>query len=233
MTDEPTAPIPLPDELTRLLAHLRQCVGVEPELVELAPRRWRIIIRNERVYMDMDYRSASRGRISRLRSALIVDGRRRPLARNCEHFARIFHDPDNELSPEGAALEPPPPAVDPATAPIIVQVPYRKMAAAVGVDNVHIGRVGRCWVISICTPKGDFRMNFVQQGRKTYPAKKLIQIVVDGRDYSHQVRNQLDEAMALLTAPAAGPDTPNTSGSPEQGAGFGSVGVRRHSVMRN
>ncbi len=233
MTKPDAIPIPLPDELVREIAHLRQCVGVEPELIELAPRRWRITMRNERVYMDVDYRSASRGRISWLRSALIVDGKRRPRARDCEHFARIFHDPDNELPPAGSALEPPPPPVDPDTAPVIVQMPYRKLAQAIGADNVQIGRAGRRWVVSVSRPNADFRMNFVQQGRKTYPAKRLIQIVIDGRDYSRQVHNQLDEAVALLAAPTQGPDTPTTAGSTEQGAGFGSVGVRRHSVMRN
>jgi hypothetical protein len=233
MADEPAIPIELPKELIWEIDLIRRITGVEPELTELAPRRWRIAVRNERVYMDIDYRSASRGRIVWLRSGLFVDGKRRPRAKDPEHFGRIFHDPDSELPPEGAAIEPPPPSVAPETAPIVVQVPYRKLAAVAGAENVQIGRKGRRWVISISRPGRDFRMNFVQQGRKTYPAQRLIQLVVDGRDYSKQIRNQLEDAMALLVAPTVGPDAPGTTGSTEQGAGFGSVDVRRHSVMRN
>jgi hypothetical protein len=226
-------PIPLPDELILRLNDLRKSTGVEPELTEIAPRRWRMSVRNERVYMEVDYRSAARGRIVWLRSALIVDGKRRPLARDPEHFARIFRDPDNELPPEGAQLRPPPKPANPESAPTIVRLPYLRLSSLIGAENVQVGHEGKRWVISVAMPGRDFRMNFVRQGQKVYPAQRTIELIIDGRDYTRQVNNKLEDALALLAPAGAAPEAPGTSGTADQGSGFGSVDIRRHSVMRN
>lgn len=221
-----------PEDLIRTINWLQVNTGVEPEVVELATHRWRIIVQNERVYMEMDIRRAKRERYVWLRSALIVDGVRRQNARDSKHFVRIFHDPDNALPPEGE-LDALLPAVDPTTAPPIVRGPYMTLARRLGAENVHIGNDGRRWVIGIDGPKGGLRLRFVKAGRRTYPTKRWVQVVKDGRDYSDDVNNDLEQAMALLSAPATGPVAPGTEGATADGSGFGSVGVRRHSVMRN
>ena len=126
-----------------------------------------------------------------------------------------------------------PPAVDPTTVPPVVRQTYVRLAKSLGAENVHVGHEGKLWVIGIDGERGGLRLRFATIKRRTYPLKRYIQIVVDGRDHSADVKNDLDQAMALLTAPAAGPDAPSSEGATAEGTGFGSVGVRRHSVMRN
>jgi hypothetical protein len=222
----------VPHELADTIDFLRTATGVEPEVTELATHRWRVSVRNDRVYMELDARRAKRERFVWLRSALIVDGERRPLARDPKHFVRIFHDPDNELPPEGV-LDHMLPAVDPVTAPPAVRQIYVNLVRRLGDSNVQIGHEGRRWLIGVDGPKGGIRFRFVTVGRRTSPVKRWIQVIKDGRDYSADVNNDLEQALALLSAPATGPAVAGTEGTTSDGSGFGSVGVRRHSVMRN
>jgi len=222
-----------PDELVDLIDWLRTATGVEPELTELATHRWRMGVRNERVYMELDVRRAKRNRYVWLRSALFIDGERRPNARDPEHFVRIFHDPDDALPPQGAVLDPMPPLVDPVTVPPAVRHVYVRLAHQLGAENVRVGHESSLWVVELSGERGGLHLRFTTIKRRTYPAKRYIQVVADGRDYSADVNNDLEQAMALLSAPATGPAVPGTEGATADGAGFGSVGVRRHSVIRN
>jgi hypothetical protein len=223
-----------PAELMEQVRELREGCGVDVEVTRLDTNRWRLSIRNLRVYMETDFRTAKRGRTVWLRSALYVDGERRPLARGPEHFMRIFNDPDTEAGP---AAEPDPilPQVPPDTAPAIVRHFYARLARALGAENVGVGTAGRNWQISITGKRGGLRFRFVNFGRRRVgPAGgRWIQVVIDGVDRSDEAQNDLENALAMFAAPTIGPAQPGTEGAPATGAGYDSVGVRRHSVMRN
>jgi hypothetical protein len=223
--------LPLPGELTDTIDKLREVTGLEPAVTTTAPRRWRIDVDSDRVHMDVDFRAARRDRIVWLRSTLSVDGQPRKIASSIEHLGRIFRDPDNEC-PDIAQADELLPQVDPNTAPAVVRHVYASLARAVG-DAARVGNLGDKWVVSFSGPDRELQLRFLRDKRKVGQARQFIQLIVGGRDLSEQVAGRLDEALALLTAPRTGPAVAATEGETAGGEGFGSVGVRRHSVMRN
>lgn len=225
----PGLPPGLPRELLHQVRNLVRA-GITPHVDEIGPRRWRLWARNDRVYADADYRAASRGRIVHLRGALLVDGQRRPLTHTAEELTRLMREPGERPAPP-VELEPLLPDADVAAAPGHVQHMHARLARALGGDAVRLGNRGPQWIVAVSTPRAELRMSFLRgKGRHL---DMYLRVIIDGEDVSQQVNGDLTRALAMMTVSPTGPAVEAAEGSPAAGTGFGSVGVRRHSVMRN
>lgn len=230
--------LPPPRELTELVADLTRDTDVTPDVEEIPgfERRWQLTLRNDRVLMTMVVKSAGRGRYAWVRSALTVDGQPRPVAESYSHFVRIFNDPD-ETPPERAVPEPLPPC-SPEGLPPMVASAYGQLAKSLGAEAVVLGHEHNHWALDIVSPNGQafLRLSYRRPKRGKPVSDMRLTMIVEGRDRSREVRGDLDVALALLarqSTPNTGPATADSGQEATSGQGYGSVGVRRHSVIRN
>ncbi|MGH9288078.1 MAG: hypothetical protein ACRD0V_07295 [Acidimicrobiales bacterium] len=160
-------------------------------------------------------------------STLEVDGQPRPLAPDADALAAVMRDPDAvvDLGP----MPSPAPVED---APPQVRHTFRILTGRVGdAMDVALGRDGDRWVIGLRAAAVTMRMTFHRHKRGWQPT---IRVVVGGADRSHEVNDDLEAALVLLTdAPRRPAAAAPVIGAPAEGKGFGSVDVRRHAVIRN
>lgn len=229
---------PIPAELAELVADLERDTSRTPTVEEVpgTGRRWLLTHRNDRVTMTLLCRPAKRGRYTWLNSTLTVDGEPRQVADSYEDFVRIFNDPD-ETPPERPIPEPLP-ACDPDNLPPMVASTYRRLAESLAGDRITVGHDRNTWVIDLADPSGNafLRLEFRRYHRGKPVGDMRILLIVEGRDRSREVHGNLAAAVALMArqaTPNTGPAPGNSGQEATAGQGFGSVGVRRHSVIRN
>lgn len=231
----------IPRELGKMLATLRAVIDTEPEVIATATQEWRVTVRNDRVVMTLDYLNAGRGAMRWKRSTLTVDGEPRPLAANLDDFARIFRNPDGVPGGSWPAVQPdePLPPCDPNELPVVAKATYDGLAEALAgtplaAAAITVGFRHRLWVIDLDTPRVHLRFQWRPARRGRGVEQGPMRLHVDGRDASAEVGKDLAKAMQVVAAATAGQSaTPATIGAPAKGEGFGSVGVRRASVIRN
>lgn len=230
--------LPPPRELVDLVARLTRDTGVAPEVEEIPglERRWKLTLLNDRVQMTLIAKSANRGRYTWLKSTLVVDGQPRPIASGYRHFVRIFNDPD-ETPPERAIPDPLPPC-RPEDVPQRVASAYQRLVESLGEERVALGGGHNAWAIDITSPNGQafMRLGFRRAKRGKPVSDMRILMIVEGRDRSREVQGSLEAALALLArqgTPNTGPTATDSGQEATSGQGYGSVGVRRHSVIRN
>lgn len=231
--------IPPPAELAELIADLERDTGVAPMVEEIrgAERRWLITMRNERVRMTITAKAAKRGRYTQVHSTLEIDGQPRPVADDYRHFVRIFNDPD-ETPPKGEIPPPPEPCDPDRPLPPTVAVYYRSLTERIPPERITLGRDRDDYVIDLRSENGSsfLRIAFLRPKRNKPPDEMGLMLIIEGRDRSREVKGDLEAALALLgkqATPNTGPGEPTAGQESTAGQGFGSVGVRRHSVIRN
>lgn len=231
--------IPPPAEFAELIADLERDTGVAPAVEEIrgAERRWRLTMRNERVCMTIVAKAAKRGRYIQVKSTLEVDGQPRPVAESYRHFVRIFNDPD-ETPPEAELPPAPDPCGPDGPLPPIVAGYYRQLTGRIPAENLTLGRDGYNFVIDLRSENGNalLRIGFLRPKPHKPPDEMDLLLIIEGRDRSREVKGDLEAALALLgrqATPNTGPGEAPAGQEATTGQGYGSVGVRRHSVIRN
>lgn len=229
---------PTPRELAEEAADLERDTGVTPTIEEIPglPTRWVLTHANERVRMTLTVQAAKHGRYTWLDSTLEVDGKPRPVADTYSHYVRIFNDPD-ERPPEREIPDPLPSAAGEVMPPLVSQH-YHGLVRSLSPDRVTVGHHGNEWAIDLRSEDGSsfLRLSFRKAKRGKPTADMRITLIVEGRDRSREVAGNLEAAMALLArqaTPNTGPAGQGDGQESTSGQGYGSVGVRRHSVIRN
>jgi hypothetical protein len=226
----------IPDRVQRFADHVVEGVGLAPT-VELVAGYWLIMLTTPRVVATARFKRSS-GRGGRWfwhDGTLLVDGEPRPTTRSMEELASLIADPDGRA----AAPAPLPASEPPGSAPAAVQRDFWAIARKLGTDAVTVGRDGKRWVVALelTKPNGataSLRINYANHAHRWHPdPRHPFTLILDGRDHTSQINN-LAEAMALMAGQSE-PGEPDTGGVAGTAAatGFGSVDVRRHSVIRN
>lgn len=243
----------LPRNVRRLVDDLTRDTGVVPTVERVDTRTIRLVHRNERVYMDMDFRTtAGRSRYLNMHSTLVVDGERVNLADNYREYVRIFqgaepsefahshrmrhaHAPDVEKLPEDFSV------------PAIVRHAYGNMRVALERisrddpevrEKITIGvyRRGDALVVRSVTANGNILdQNFVQYGGCygwSFAGKSFEVFKPDGTAVWFPISEITEAINALAGTPSAGAGTaPSTQGSPNPGHSR-SAQMRRDTVIR-
>jgi hypothetical protein len=228
--------IGIPERVQRFADHVVEVVGIEPAIESVAGY-WLITLTAPRVVATARFKRSS-GRGGRWfwhDGTLLVDGEPRPVTNSMEELARLVADPDGRA----VAPAPLPASEPPGKAPAAVQRDFWAIARKLGTDAVTVGRDGKRWVVALemAKPSGataSLRINYANHAHRWNPDPyHPFTLILNGRECTSQINN-LAEAMALM-ADQSEPGEPGTGPAtgPAQGAGFDSVDVRRHSVIRN
>lgn len=92
LCSQPSQPF-IPREVRRQAGELAEATGHDPHIEQLNDTRWRLTMRNERVFMTMDFRRVGPGRYRWAGSTLEVDGQPRPLAAGLREFTKLWRAP--------------------------------------------------------------------------------------------------------------------------------------------
>lgn len=259
-------------DLRKMKRALAAATGVEPAIEQVSPARWRLTLSNDVVLLTVDYESRL-GKVKQVDSALFVDGKRVPNARNFDHFIEIWYDPDIALSKKRVPVPyPVPPDGDITKAPSVVRRVYetlvagivkagaqRDEAAAEGKSaaegkgkseggseggnqsgakkeppQVLIGYAHGRWVIGIGadTSRTTLRISTRKHaGEWMMDMNRDIQLIVNGRDRSREVRGSITKALAAFAAESAPGGEPAVP-SPAQGKRSNATEVRKGTVIR-
>jgi hypothetical protein len=228
--------IGIPERVQRFADNVVETVGIEPA-IEFVAGYWLITLTAPRVVATARFKH-SRGRGGRWSwhdGTLTVDGEPRPVTNSMEELARLVADPDGRA----AAPAPLPASEPPGKAPAAVQRDFWAIARKLGTDAVTVGCDGKRWVVALemTKPSGataSLRINYANHAHRWIPDPyRPFTLILDGRDRTSEINN-LAEAMALMAGQSE-PGEPGTGGvaGAAEATGFGSVDVRRHSVIRN
>jgi hypothetical protein len=246
-----------PDEVERFLPHsvrsfieqLEAATGHPTQVEPLGGGRYRIIMANDRVRMTYDCRATGQGNrnLKRSSSTLQVDGVAVPLARDLEHFALIFRDPDKGLA--APAIEPMPAAAKPEKAPELVRVIFETFQAKAGDKSVaQLGFLEGTWIVALNNDSrgATLRLNFTDYGDGLWWFDKInpAQLLIGGEDHSqalwHELKHDVSRALAMaIKAVSTGKYPKASSVTPAMTQAFKGitestgVQVRRTKVMRN
>ena len=223
--------IGIPERVQSFADEATRVTGVECS-IESVSGYWRVTIEVPRVVATARFRHTRGrgGRWSWCDGTLLVDGQPRPTTKTFQQLARLIADPDCHAEP----LEPLAASEPPRNAPAAVQRDFWAIARRLGHDVVTLGLDGNDWVIALESPGKALRNRYLPHAGRWLPDPyQPFTVVVDGRDRTPEI-NDLAGALALLMDQSE-PGEPGSGAAtgPATGTGFGSVDVRRHSVIRN
>jgi hypothetical protein len=231
----------LPRYVARIYRQLQEATGDTPA-TERIGTTWRLTMDNDRVRMTVDYARNGRGYWRWSTSTLTVDGQACPLARDFDHFVKIYLGTDGAAAsePDGpVAPHPLPPEADISDAPTIVAISYDRMSKALGdrALTLHTDRDGRRWIIALASPDNSryMRCTYVRYGSKGWFPEQRVVLVIDGVDRSDEIAGNISKAMALMAAAPHHGD-PQPADSPVRAAAGDTrpaPGTRKGTVMRN
>jgi hypothetical protein len=211
LVDEPQS---VPSVVTEFVEELREATGHQPRVTRLDARCWRLTLTSEAVMLTLDYRLLRPRRLYWVDSSLVVNGKRRELAKDFDHLLAVFTDPDcGQRQQERSARtepEPMPPRCPVQAVPRDLRQIYAQVCGQV--DNlggqlieVQVGHVGQHWTIGVDIARFSMRMNFkMVRTRSSRPGKITpdrlwpIEVFVDGVNRSDEVGGSLDKALALF-----------------------------------
>jgi len=172
-------------------------------LTQPQPRLWRITAASERVVLQ-----AELDRDMLLESLVSIDGRPPVAMSYAPDIADAFYAPDAVL----AGRRPMPVGVAIWTAPDLVRRDSRPIRAFACSDDVigqlghpltvNVGRIGRRWTLGADVGDVVLRMNWCPGARGSWmrPARRHLEILVDGKDVTPQVRSQGGAVGVLASA---------------------------------
>lgn len=221
------------DELERL-------TGTRPTVGRPATNRWRIEMRNPRVFAYADFKISPGGRCVQAGTALHIDGERVENANGYAHFARIFtaDDPWSEVQekviepiPIGDPIEP----INVEDAPPAVRAGYTDLVRGLPAGTevtVGMGN-GYYWSVTAQVGVATIRLNFYNGKPVKLSSRTPIQIMVAGVDRTSEIQGRLDRALAMMTGQPGEQisATPTIGASPA--ARSNAVETRRATVIRN
>lgn len=220
-----------PEAVRNYGRRLRRATGIEPVMTRETSRRWRVSVANDRVESVAVFRRSPAGKWNQQKGETnnYIDSHPIGTVPNSKALRKLFGDPDNT----GIAQPTPMPAdADPDHAPAEVRAGYRMFADKFG-DNVRLGRRGNVWVIGVDLHSDEHSMSMRANLSPSGDIK--VEVILDGKDRTEEVDNDMSKAMALMTGNgpgnSTGPPVPN-KGGPSGPARSNAVETRRHSVMR-
>lgn len=181
-----STPPAVPRVAEKMAARLHRATGTQPVITAVDGALWQLVLENERVRLTIDYRGRL-GKVKWAGSALTVNGKQRPLARDFDDFVRIWreHSGKRSRTPE---LMPVPSGAYLTNMPMEILAFYERLRAAADAAGlselpVDAGFINGRWVIGVTLPSGGARFAFVRQG----PGKRwnfsphLLQVIQNGR----------------------------------------------------